>query len=179
MINGFNIQLPIDCEAGAASGISDLEEGSNCVLPDRLRHICGVVVPTPNEEIQEQLRDNAPLLWEYRLFLVNEGNYDLAAVEMHTGGFEGTDDTVTELNRLTRSLGPLEQGEHILIEPLDIGILDFVLWYHFNLRFADDFQLKAWFEIGKAYALRELRHSAALKAQGYYFPLKLASEKAA
>jgi hypothetical protein len=150
---------------------------------ERLCKISGVVVPTPEEELEQQwkanrlLPENArPLPENYRVYLVNEGNYDLATVEMYTGGFAGEEDTVVELNRITRSLGPLSRGGYILIEPLDYGILDYVLWYHFDLRFVDNIKLKAWFSINKGYSLRELRYSSALNAQAYYFPLSLRRE---
>jgi hypothetical protein len=40
-------------------------------------------------------------------------------------------------------------------------------------------QVKAWFQIGKAYALRDKRHSAALGTDAFYFPLKPRSESSA
>jgi hypothetical protein len=132
-------------------------------LPDeRLKKISGVVLPAP----------------DYRLFLVNEGDHYLAPVGLYTGGFEGTGDRLVETSRTSRYLGVLPQGGSVLIEELDIGILDFVLWYHFDLGFADGVDLKAWFQIGKAYALRDLRYSPALEKDGYYFPLKPRSKEA-
>ena len=121
------------------------------------------IIPT-----EEKARPILPV--DYRLFLVNEGNHYLASVGLYTGGFEGTSDRVVETSRTSRWLGVLPQGGSVLIEELDIGILDFVLWYHFDLEFADGVELKAW--IGKAYALRDLRYSPALGTEGYYFPLK-------
>jgi hypothetical protein len=144
---------------------------------DRLSKICAAVVPTPIEELRRQQAANLLLPIDYRAFLMNEGDHDLKSVEMYTGGFEGSENGVTELNRLTRSLGELRRGNAVLIEELDIGILDFFLWYHFNLHFADDVQLKAWFSINKAYSLRSARYCPALKADTYYFSLGPRSDK--
>jgi hypothetical protein len=139
---------------------------------DRLRKIAGVVVTISPEEAQKQREKNPVLPIDYRLFLVNEGEHDLTNVALYTGGFEGTEAGVIDLNRVTRSLGALRRRESVLIEELDIGILDFVLWYHLDLSFADGVKLEAWFHIGKAYDLRELQYSSALGAEGYYFPVK-------
>jgi hypothetical protein len=138
---------------------------------ERLRKISGVVVPISEEEAQKQREENPILPIDYRLFLVNEGEHDLTNVGLYTGGFEGTERLV-ELNRITRPLGELRRSGSVLIEELDIGILDFVLWYHLDLSFSDDVKLEAWFQIGKAYALRDLRYSTALESAGYYFPLE-------
>jgi hypothetical protein len=62
-------------------------------------------------------------------------------------------DRLATYSRRSHSLGALPQGGSVLIENLDIYVLDFVLWYHFNLRFADGVELKGSFNIGKAYAL--------------------------
>jgi hypothetical protein len=144
---------------------------------ERLSRISGVVVPISEEEAQKQ-REMRPLLpIDYRLFLVNEGDDDLTNVGLYTGGFEGTGDRVVETSRTSRSLGALLQGGSVLIEELDIGILDFVLWYHFDLSFADDVKVEAWFQIGKAYDLQKLQYSSALRTDGYYFPLELRQKR--
>jgi hypothetical protein len=140
---------------------------------ERLNGISAVVVPVSPEK--HSPNDILPVVYE--LFLVNEGDYDLTDVKLYTGGFEGSDNTVTELNRLTRSLGGLRKGASVLIEDLDVGELDFILWYHFNLTFVDDVKIKSWFQISKAYALRESRYCPALKTEGFHFPLKLRSER--
>jgi hypothetical protein len=152
---------------------------------ERLKKISGVVVPisawarrgraimaSAATIIPTEGKARPILPVDYRVFLVNEGDHYLAPVGLYTGGFEGTGDRLVETSRTPRYLGVLPQGGSVLIEELDMGILDFVLWYHFDLGFADGVDLKAWFEIGKAYALRELRHSPALGTEGYYFPLK-------
>jgi hypothetical protein len=64
----------------------------------------------------------------------------------------------------------------VFLEELDIYILDFVLWYHLDLTFADDVRLKTWFQIGKAYALRNRGYCPPLRAQAFHFPLELRSE---
>jgi hypothetical protein len=134
---------------------------------DRLNKIYGAVVPVPLEERRVSAFER-----DYRLFLVNEGEHDLTELELFTGGFEGTGDRLSELNRMTRSLGPVTRGSFVLLEELDIYILDFVLWYHLGLIFADEVRLKAWFEIGKAYALRDRRYCPPLGTEAFYFPIK-------
>ncbi len=109
----------------------------------------------------------------YRVFLVNEGNRDISSIEMSTGGFEGTADTVTELNRLTKNLGPLKQGGSLLFEELDFGMLDFVLTYYFQLTFYDEVQIEGSFSIDKAYSLRpgRYRFSQALGREAFLFEM--------
>jgi hypothetical protein len=109
----------------------------------------------------------------YRVFLVNEGNRDISSIEMSTGGFEGTADTVIELNRLTKDLGPLKQGGSLLFEELDFGMLDFVLTYYFQLTFYDEVQIEGSFSIDKAYSLRpgRYRFSQALGREAFLFEM--------
>ena len=142
-------------------------------LPEeRLKNISGVVVPMPIPE-ERKKPPYLPIVTDYKLFLVNEGDHYLAPVNLYTGGFVGTEDRVVETSRTSRYLGVLPQGGSVLIEHLDIYILDFVLWYHFDLGFADGVDLKAWFNIGKAYALNKnnLRYCPVLGTEGHYFPL--------
>ena len=139
-----------------ASGITDSPAPEVTTMEacgDRLARIYGAVLPVSPEK-RQIFRSATEFYPDYRLFLVNEGEHDLSSVRLFTGGFEGTGDSVSELDRLSRSLGPLSRGRSVLMEDLDIYILDFVLWYHLDLIFADQVQLKASFQIGKADALR-------------------------
>jgi hypothetical protein len=106
-------------------------------------------------------------------FDLAQSNYDLTDVEMHTGGFEGPDEMLVELNRVIRSLGPLKRGQALLLEELDYEMLDFVLWYHLDLYFADGARLKASFSIDKAHSLQRDRYQLCdpLKKEGYRFAL--------
>jgi hypothetical protein len=147
---------------------------------DRLRNMYAVVVPG-DEQVDGQLVDcktgkvakTIRLPADYKVYLVNEGDHDLANVEMHTGGFDGSSEMLVELNRLTRSLGPLKCGQVLFLEELDYGMLDFVLWYHLDLYFADGARLKASFSIDKAYSLQRNRYQLCdpLKKEGYRFAL--------
>jgi hypothetical protein len=160
-----------------ASGITDSpgpEVTTMEACGDRLAKIYGAVLSVSPEKSQIFA---AEFYRDYRRFLVNEGEHDLSSVRLFTGGFEGTGDSVSELDRLSKSLGPLSRGRSVLMEDLDIYILDFVLWYHLDLIFADQVQLKASFQIGKAYALRDERYCAALGAKAFYFPLQFRSKR--
>jgi hypothetical protein len=162
-----------------ASGITDSPAAEVTTMEgcgDRLAKLYGAVLPVSPEK-RQIFRSATEFYPDYRLFLVNEGEHDLSSVRLFTGGFEGTGDSVSELDRLSRSLGPLSRGRSVLMEDLDIYILDFVLWYHLDLTFADQVQLKASFQIGKAYALRDERHCAALGAKAFYFPLQFRSKR--
>jgi hypothetical protein len=135
------------------------------VCDNRLSKISAVVVPASSEEAKHNINNILPV--DYRLFLVNEGDHDLTNVNLFTGGFEGTDDRLIELNRVTKSLGALRRGSAV----------DFALWYHFDMVFADGVELKSWFQINKAYALRESRYCPTLRRDGFYFPLEPRSER--
>jgi hypothetical protein len=89
---------------------------------ERLSKIYAAVVPTSREELGPNPSQFAP---DYRVLLVNEGEHDLIDVKLYTGGFEGTGDSFTELNRSGRSLGALRRGDSLRIDELDIYILDF------------------------------------------------------
>jgi hypothetical protein len=146
---------------------------------DRLRDIHAVVVPGGHVDGQfidcktGKVTRTIRFPANYKAYLVNEGDHDLANVEMHTRGFEGSGEMLVELNRLTRSLGPLKRGQALLLEELDYEMLDFVLWYHLDLYFADGVQLKTSFSIEKAYSLRQERYRPCptLGSEGYCFDL--------
>jgi hypothetical protein len=147
---------------------------------DRLRNIYALVLPG-DEQVQGQFVDcktgkvtrTIRFPANHKLYLINESNYDLTNVEMRTGGFEGSDEMLVELNRVIRSLGPLKRGQALLLEELDYEMLDFVLWYHLGLYFADGARLKASFSIDKAHSLQRDRYQLCdpLKKEGYRFAL--------
>jgi hypothetical protein len=105
---------------------------------------------------------------------VNEGKGNIANVEMYTGGFDGSGESLIELNRWTKRLGALKSGGSLFIENLDYGMLDFVLWYHFDITFCDDARLKAWFQMTKGRSLTDenYRYVDALKDSGHCFALE-------
>jgi hypothetical protein len=86
-----------------------------------------------------------------------------------TGGFEGP----VQLNQITKRLGRLRGGESTLLEGLDFGMLDFVLYYKFKLTFADGAKADGCFSIEKSYSLRSerKRFSQALGREAYLFEL--------
>src|ERR1044072_5462928 len=111
----------------------------------------------------------------YRLLLVNEGDLDISSVASYSGGFATEDDdTVLELEKRNEVYGELPRTSALLLQKLDHGMLDFLLWYYLKLTFADDTQLFAKFDIAKAYALREAnrRLIPVLKDYAYVFELK-------
>jgi hypothetical protein len=99
---------------------------------DRLHHIRAAVLPEIKQvKVETGETSTAPLFpAAYKVYLVNEGDHDLTNVAMYTGGFEGTSETLVELNRVGKSLGPLMRGEALFLEEFDYWMLDFVLWYH-------------------------------------------------
>lgn len=106
----------------------------------------------------------------YRVFLVNASDHDIAKIEIRTSGFEGA----TQLNVVTKHLGPLQRGKGELVEELDYEMLDYVLWYHLDICFSDGLRLKASFTINKAYSLKPDRYRLcpALGKDAYHFPLE-------
>lgn len=108
---------------------------------------------------------------EYSVYLVNDSDSDLANVNVYTGGFDGSGDKLIELIRTQKDYGYLKKGKALLLETLDFGLLDFVLWYQLTLKLADGSDNKMSFSIEKAYALGEdiYRYSPILKQKGYHF----------
>src|SRR3989344_2122518 len=84
---------------------------------------------------------------EYSVHLVNESANDLVGVSVFTGGSASSDEKLIELNRTQKEYGPLKKGEALLLETLDYGLLDFVLWYELTMMFADGSDIKASFAI--------------------------------
>jgi hypothetical protein len=151
-------------------------------MNDRLQNIFGAVVPD-DQQIQLKVTDDknpdnpGPLAQflanhsfpaSYRVFLVNASGNDISKLAMQTGGFEGR----VQLKTVSKNLGPLIRGQAILLGELDFEMLDFVLWYHFNISFADGVQLDASFSIHKAHSLRQDRYRAcpALGKDAYHCP---------
>jgi hypothetical protein len=106
----------------------------------------------------------------YRVFLVNASDHNIAKIEIRTSGFEGA----TQLNVVTKHLGPLQRGRAAMVEELDYEMLDYVLWYHLDICFSDGIRLKASFTINKAYSLKPDRYRLcpALGKDAYHFPLE-------
>jgi hypothetical protein len=153
-------------------------------MDDRLQEIFGVVVPG-DRQIQFKVTDDknpdnpGPLAKflasqkfpaSYRVFLVNSSNSDISKIEMETGGFEG----IVQLNVVSKKLGPLGRGQTLLLETLNFEMLDFGLWYNFDILFSDGVELKAGFTISKAHSLKQglFRTCAALGTGAYHFPLQ-------
>lgn len=151
-------------------------------MNDRLEKIFAAVVPGQAEVVGRVVRTSNPADVGktisgpkiYRLYLVNEGELDIASIGLYSGGFASEDDEVVELEKSNELYGAVHSNSVFLLRELPFGMLDFVLWYYVKLTFADDTQLIAKFEIPKAYGLRKQnrRFITALAEDAYVFELK-------
>jgi len=139
-----------------------------CVVPSAEQAQSKVVYSTNPSEIDKTF--SFPAM--YKIFLVNDSNLDIVEGEYVTGGFNGEEDYV-ELNRLKKNLTKIDRKSPFLLEEVDFGMLDFVLWYQFSFKLSSGKQLKAQCSIGKAYALKDeiLFYSPILSGTAYRFYL--------
>ena len=151
-------------------------------MNDRLEKIFAAIVPGQAEIVSRVVRSSNPADVGktisgpkiYRLYLVNEGELNIASIGLYSGGFASEDDEVVELERSNELHGAVDSNSALLLRELPFGMLDFVLWYYVKLTFADDTQLIAKFDIPKDYGLREQnrRFITALAEDAYVFEVK-------
>ena len=57
----------------------------------------------------------------YRLYLVNEGELDVASIGLYSGGFASDDEEIVELERSNELHGPVRFNSALLLRELRFG----------------------------------------------------------
>ena len=150
-------------------------------MDDRLSKIFAAVVPGEEQILARVVASSDPDQVGkttrgpefYQLYLVNESNYDITKFRLRAGGFAHVDEDPFDLGCSLIEFGALKRNAASSLEKLHAGLLDFVLTYELQLTFSDGGQLEAWFDIGKAYALREeiFHFCSVLNQKAYRFSL--------
>jgi hypothetical protein len=142
-----------------------------CVVPSEEQVECRIIESTDPTQVGK-IFSTAPA--KYSVYLVNDSTSNVTSVHVSFGGFEGSEDELLVLPETQKDYGPLKAGEALLLETIDCGLLDFVLWYQLTMHLVDRSSIKVTFSIFKSQALKKdiYHYSPILKEEAYHFSLK-------
>lgn len=111
-----------------------------CVMPtDKTRRSVVYDIKTGKKT------DEADIVEEYEVYLVNNSDYPIEKVEMLVGGTASQDNGILETSKNYREFGKLGSKKVLLLESLDFGMLDYTNWYDLDLYLNDEECLKLGF----------------------------------
>lgn len=115
----------------------------------------GMVITDAKGKFESRIGERFEIDASYNLYLVNNSEYDIGKVGILTGAFATVDDDLEELPNYYQEKGKVKSKSAIILEKIDYGLLDFVVWYQIKLDFANGESINLFLNINKGYALKD------------------------